>query len=915
MAGSLGRDIGHQARMMLSRVKYVFNHILTAVLALYALVLLYYFSAGPFDYSLLGARIYLDDWVKPFQILLVTAILKALVFVLSDESLRATLAAPFCRARRVVAERQQASLVALILAYAMGLRLWSLAQGSQDRVFYEDAIHFISVTWHYLGWNYLHETGYPDLSSHFTEWMVRFITWLAPFMGFHPLQIDWSLINTSAMLLNLVYSAVTFWLIYQIGVLIGRKDAAILTLFLVGVSLTELQANHYYINDIPMSVLALCGVYFAALNLKEEKTSYYIIAGVFIALAVASKYNGALSFIYVGFIYLRLHPTPVDFWRNLDKPFKMLVAFGAFVLLAHPTLFVDPGARFDYVMKRLYFMTRPRGLGDFSEESNTFWNHFKVLFTHLDYHLWAIKGLIDPLPLWLGATALGFVAWKHRWNMAFLWASPIIFIILGRFTKPNSAPFHYLNLIPLLLLVVSIGILDGLKTVPSRLARGVLLSIMVLWGAYQGLQDTSYWSLPPTFKIAHNWLTENLDYNADVLGPKDLVQMFQGDPRKIREVYTGPERWSYVLHRDARHYIVIHNGMPVLFPPTQFPSQRQVATIFPASYEVAVTERVFATGPEAKMFDVRRYIMADEAPELIAVLAQNSSLKENAVSLNIGGDKYRKKLKPGESALFTAPVEENRTFLLEGRYVRVEAHSEEDAVWTIAARDDDLGDLLMDTGSKGPAVEHYRKSGSAYALLRIMALDDASTGRIAAAKKLKEKFPALFATMTTLPPDQWTFQNLAGWDDEYFRVRMTRHYRYDEFNLDHIPEAGLTLGPRSNIWGPYTPVMKGDYMLDIQWLTHGAGLESLLLDVATRRVPNNEIVRTISGAEVRAGSTTLNIMVENPADFPFEVMVGQVKGGAVGVGDIALTIDYEGQIKRSVQAALEGTGKEALDGL
>ncbi|MDH5638151.1 MAG: glycosyltransferase family 39 protein [Nitrospinota bacterium] len=901
--------------MMLSRIKSAFNHILTAALAVYALVLLYYFYVGPFDYSFLGARIYLDDWVKPFQILLVTAILKALVYVLSDESFRAALAIPFRRARRVVEENQNASVVALILAYAMGLRVWSLAQGSQDRVFYEDAVHFISVTWHYLGWNYLHETGYPDLSSHFTEWMVRFITWLAPFMGFHPLKIDWSLINTSAMLLNLVYSAITFWLIYQIGALVGRKDAAILTLFLVGVSLTELQANHYYINDIPMSVLALCGVYFATLNLKEEKTSNYIIAGVFIALAVASKYNGVLSFIYVGFIYLRLHPTPADFWRNLDKPFKMLVAFGAFVLMAHPTLFSDPGARFDYAMQRLYFMTRPRGLGDFSQESNTFWNHFKVLYTHLDYHLWAIKGLIDPIPLWLGAAALGFVAWKHRWSMAFLWASPIIFIIIGRFTKPNSAPFHYLNLIPLLLLAVSIGILDGLKTVPSRLARGALLSTMVLWGAYQGLQDTSYWSLPPTFKIAHNWLIENLDYEANVLGPKDLIKMFQGDPRKIREVYTGPERWSYVLHRDARHYIVIHKGMPVLFPPTQFPSQRLVATIFPASYEVVVTERVFATGPEAKMFDVRRYIMADEAPELIAVLARNSSLKENDISLIIGGEKFRRKLKPGESALFTAPVKGNRTFLLEGKYVKVDTHSEEDAVWTIAVKHDELGDLMMDTGSQSAAVERYRKSGSAYALLRIMALDDTPARRIDAAKKLKEKFPALFATMTTLPPEQWTFRNLAGWDDNYFKVKMTRHYHYDEFNLDHIPEAGLTLGPRSNIWGPYTPVMKGNYKLDIQWLTHGEGPDSLLLDVATRRIPNNEIVRTIAGAEVRAGNTTLDIMVENPADFPFEIMVGQVKGGTVGVGDMTLTIDYESQIKKIVHEALERTGKGALDGL
>ncbi|MDH5677568.1 MAG: glycosyltransferase family 39 protein [Nitrospinota bacterium] len=901
--------------MNFSKVKSIFNHLLTATLVLYLLVLTYYFAVGPFDFSLLGARIYLDDWVKPYQILLVTALLKAFIYLLSDSSFTSAMGAPFVRVRRLVEDYQRASLIVLIVTYAMGLRVWSLAQGSQDRVFYEDAIHFIGVTWHYLGWNYLYETGYPDLSSHFTEWMVRFITWLAPFMGFHKLEIDWSLINTSAMLLNLVYSAITFWLIYQIGVLIGRRDAAILTLFLVGVSLTELQSNHYYINDIPMSVLALCGVYAAALNLKEEKASYYIISGVFIALATASKYNGVLSFIYVGFIYLRLHPTWSDFKRNLDKPVKMLVAFGAFLLMAHPTLFVDPAARFDHVMKRLYFMTRPRGLGDFSPESNTLWNHFKVLFTHLDYHFWAIRGLLDPIPLWLGAAALGFVAWKHRWSLVFLWASPVLFILIGRLTKPNSAPFHYLNLIPLLLLAVSIGLLDGLKHVPSRMARGGLLAALGFWGAYQGLQDTSYWSLPPTFKVAHDWMGENLDYHADVLGPKDLIKMYEGDRRKIREVYTGPDRWAYVLHRDARHYIIIHKGNPMLFPTAHFPSQRPVATIFPASQEVVVTERVFATGPEAEIFDIRRLIMAKEATENIAVWVRNSSLKDNVISLCIGGATFGKKLKPGESAMFVAPTQENRTFLMEGNYVQVDAHSEEDAVWILAAKHDDLGDLMMDAGDRTAALEEYKKSGSAYALLRIMALGATKEQRLEAARKLKEEYPPLFATMTRRPREEWTFQNLAGWNDQYFRSLMTRNYEYSQFHLDHVPEAGLVLGPRSNIWGPYTPIMKGNYKLDIQWLPHGAGPESILLDVATRREPNNEIVQTITRAQARAGNTSLDIKVEDPANFPFEVMIGNVQGGTVGLGYVSLSIDYLGDLKSLVGAALEAAGKEEMAGL
>ena len=890
-------------------------NILNTVIAVYALTMAYYSVFGPFDYSIMGVRIYLRDTSKPYQILMFAAMLRAALYVFYGSGIIAGAKLRLLDALTLLAGRPHAVAIGLILSYAMGLRLWSLAQGSQDEVFYDDALDFIRMTWIYLNGDYLRDTGYPDFSSHMTEFGVRFMRASTAFLGFLPFELSRTVINLCAVTLNLVYTLGTMAAVYGIAGIIGRRDAGILALFLMGVSITELQTAHYYINDVPMSFLAMLGVYCFSLNLKEEKPLFYILSGVFMALAFASKFNAALSFIYIGFIYLRLHPSPGDFVRHLGGPLKLSLIFVIVYILVNPLFLIDPAAKIDYTIEQIYYMTRPRGQGGFTPEENTLLNHIKVLFSHRDYHLWAIRGLLDPVPLSLGLAAIGYVAYRHGWTMAFLWLSPFIFVLAGRLTKPNSAPLHYLNLIPLLLLAVSVGMMDFLYTLRSATVRVALLGSLVLWGGYQALQDTSYWSLTPSFKVQHDWLKENVNYYANVSGPKDLMPLAVGDPRKIREVYTGPEKWCYALHRDERHYIILNAGLPTLLPKTHFPSQRKETTIFPASVDLAVTDRLFATGPEPRLYEVTRRIMAGEAGRNIAVTVKNAALKENLVTLKIGSAKFKKKLGPGETAFFEAPVEGNRTFLMEGRYVELFVNSEEDAVWLVAATDESAGDLRLEHGDKAGALADYSRSGTAYSLLRVMALADEKTKKLAAASELKRKYPELYRTMTTVDPAQWTFLNLAGWDENIFMALMTRIYGYDEFHKQEIPPLGFTLSPGANMWGPYLPIMKGNYRLDVKWLVNGAGPESFNMNYSTRRIPGNSIGRVIPGSEAAAGRTSASFTQENVVDFPFEVWIGGVRGGDLGVAEVALTIDYFTPMKKTVMDAVDAVGLETLKGL
>ena len=898
--------------MSFIKIKNILAHVLHVVILAYALVLLYHTHFGGFDFSLLGVRIYVGDALRPYQILASAILLRAILYLAPNAGF-VQVPWPLRRLYEVVDARRSAALLAFIVALSLSLRFWWMAQGAQDEIFYDDAIAFIWTVMHFLDGNYLYDTGYPNFFGHMTEFMARLILGLVDFLGFHPLEKSRTFINLCAIILNITYTLLIFMILYGIGSIIGRRDAAILAIFLMGMNITHLQASHYFIVDSHMSLWALLGVYVATLNLREEKTSYYVWAGVLLGLAFATKFNGLLSFIYCGVIYWRLHPTFKDFTANLEKPFKTLVAFAVIYFLANPLLFFDPWLKLENTVIKMWQLSTPRWIGHHGESHNTLMHHLKLLLTAYDYHLWAIGGLFYPVPLWLGAAAVAYTGYRHRASLAFLWFSPILFILVGRFVKTNAAPFHFMNLIPLLMLPVAIGILDALKLIPSRLARGGLLTILGLWCFYVAVEDTSIWSLPPSYKIQHDWLVENVEEQAlpKVHAFKEMVDV-ERTSSQIREVYTGPEKWSYVLHRDARYYVFIKDSVPVLFPMAQFPSQRRVATIFPASQELATTERVFATGPEARLRQATRYVMAAETDGRIMVWVRNAALEDNVINLWLGKGCFQKKLKAGEAALFDAPVEGNRTFLLQGRYVKITATSEGDAAWVVAANHDQVGDLLQQTEDMKGALAEYSASGTAYGLLKVMALAPDEASRTAAAKTLQDKFPRLSQTMATIAPDEWTFESLAGYDDEIFKSKMTRVYRYNEFNIRNVARSGLTLkDPEAGIWGPYTPVMKGDYILGLKWMIHEKAPDSFLVDVATRRQPNNEIVKIFQAAEAQKGETTIAIGEEMAANFPFELMIGQAQGGPLGVMEVALTIDYFGGLKKLVLAAMDGAGMRA----
>ncbi|MDH4183927.1 MAG: glycosyltransferase family 39 protein, partial [Nitrospinota bacterium] len=375
---------------------------LAAVVTLYSLILLVYFIVGGLDFTLpLAGRIYLNDWLKPYQIILASLLLMVALYAIppgASEALRPYLAG----AAQWAARRQHGLLLALIVVIAMALRLWSLGHGITQYIFWIDAPQYIIAAQEYLKGNYSLETGYPFFASHFVEWSLLAVNGALAYMGFFPLPPESNTLAMIARSLNMGYVIGMMASIYLIGVAAGLRTAGVFGMFLLAVSTINVQMSHYFINDMAMSFFSLLAVAAAAQNLNGERLRWYLLFGALASLSFTCKYNGILSFVFLGFIYYQLHRDWRGFIANLDKPVKAILVFISLYILITPTVWTKPLEKMQLTWRMAGLISLPRGVHLEQSTGLTMLDHAAMLFADWPYHLWVMEGLFHPLPLWLG---------------------------------------------------------------------------------------------------------------------------------------------------------------------------------------------------------------------------------------------------------------------------------------------------------------------------------------------------------------------------------------------------------------------------------------------------------------------------------------------------------------------------------
>jgi hypothetical protein len=197
-------------------------------------------------------------------------------------------------ARRVGGRRLTWAVLALVLALALGLRLWGIRQGLPYAYNSDEDAHFVprAIGMLTLGWNphyFANPPAYTDLLR------LVFSAWFGGAAGVdHTFATDPTAVFTAARVTAALLGTLAVWLLYVAGARLFDRGVALLAAALQAVAFLPVFYSHLALNDVPtlapltLSLVGTAGV------LRTGRKRDYLIAGVGLGLGCATKYTAGI---------------------------------------------------------------------------------------------------------------------------------------------------------------------------------------------------------------------------------------------------------------------------------------------------------------------------------------------------------------------------------------------------------------------------------------------------------------------------------------------------------------------------------------------------------------------------------------------------------------------------------------------
>ncbi|MCP2597691.1 glycosyltransferase family 39 protein, partial [Candidatus Aminicenantes bacterium AC-335-G13] len=207
----------------------------------------------------------------------------------------------------------------------------------------------------------------PSLHTYliFISWKILFF--FGKIIGRIPQGIkfkDWFEMNPTIPMLAgrflvALFSIGTIILIYLIGKKIFNQRVGLFASIFLIFSLTHNRLSHSMVPVVPMIFFLVLSFYFIWLIYSKGNLKYYLLAGLFAGLAMATKYGGHLLFIPLFFAHL---------FSSLERRESLIKIFINFKLILFVLFFLIG-----------FFIGTPYAFFDFS----TFWRDFNWQARHL----------------------------------------------------------------------------------------------------------------------------------------------------------------------------------------------------------------------------------------------------------------------------------------------------------------------------------------------------------------------------------------------------------------------------------------------------------------------------------------------------------------------------------------------------